>query len=163
MADHHYKPHDLSNAAGAWPTPRTVDSHGAGYQYDHGDHDLPRPSLVGRARNWQTPNAAAEAPNLGSNIKHGPKSLLAQAEWATPTVGNTTGGNKNRGGDRSDELLLPCQASGLLDRMTQTAGDESSPSAPTSRRRLNPRFVEWLMGWPEGAVTRCLAPANCTC
>ena len=28
---------------------------------------------------WQTPNAAAEAPNLGSNIKRGPKSLLAQA------------------------------------------------------------------------------------
>jgi hypothetical protein len=29
-------------------------------------------------------------------------------------------------------------------------GSESSPSGPTSRRRLNPRFVEWLMGFPIG-------------
>lgn len=27
-------------------------------------------------------------------------------------------------------------------------GPPSSESAPTSRRRLNPRFVEWLMGFP---------------
>ena len=29
-------------------------------------------------------------------------------------------------------------------------GPQSSESAPTSRRRLNPRFVEWLMGFPIG-------------
>lgn len=30
-------------------------------------------------------------------------------------------------------------------------GRESSPSDPTSpRRRLNPTFAEWLMGWPPG-------------
>jgi hypothetical protein len=29
-------------------------------------------------------------------------------------------------------------------------GQPSSESAPTSRRRLNPRFVEWLMGFPIG-------------
>jgi hypothetical protein len=31
-----------------------------------------------------------------------------------------------------------------------THGSESSPSAPTSRRRLNPAFVDWLMGLPPG-------------
>jgi len=29
-------------------------------------------------------------------------------------------------------------------------GPQSSPSVPTSRRRLNPRFVEWLLGFPIG-------------
>tara|TARA_Y100001963_G_scaffold23625_1_gene31384 strand:- start:168 stop:293 length:126 start_codon:yes stop_codon:yes gene_type:complete len=29
-------------------------------------------------------------------------------------------------------------------------GKKSSENVPTSpRRRLNPKFVEWLMGWPE--------------
>jgi hypothetical protein len=32
---------------------------------------------------------------------------------------------------------------------TETPGPPSWPSGQTSRRRLNPRFVEWLMGWPE--------------
>ena len=32
----------------------------------------------------------------------------------------------------------------------------SSGSAPTSRRRLNPLFVEWLLGWPENWTS--LAP-----
>lgn len=54
---------------------------------------------------WQTATAAAEAPNLGSNIKNGEKSLLAQAQ-------------QTQGGD--------------------------------PKLRLNPRFVEWLMGWPSG-------------
>lgn len=37
-----------------------------------------------------------------------------------------------------------------------TSGDSSSIAAPTSRQRLNPLFVEWLMGWPEGWTS--LAP-----
>lgn len=39
------------------------------------------------------------------------------------------------------------------------AGPESSPTAPTSRRRLNPAFGCWLMGWPcwwtNPAITSC--------
>ena len=31
---------------------------------------------------------------------------------------------------------------------TPPYGSESSPTAPTLRRRLNPAFVCWLMGWP---------------
>ena len=192
-----------ANGSSSWPTARA--------SYNENRNTQPAPShgvthgrtLSGEAiramRNWQTPNAASEAPNLGSNIKNGPKSLLAQAEqttralWQTPTVGNTTGGNKNRGGDRSTELLLPGQAekttqamwqtpavfqgrlrrqvgqteraeellpaqaesvSGRLAQMTMRGGLLSSlPEDWTSSRlRLNPRFVEWLMGWEEGWV-----------
>jgi hypothetical protein len=33
---------------------------------------------------------------------------------------------------------------------TPPHGSESSPNAPTSRRRLNPNFVDWLMSLPPG-------------
>jgi hypothetical protein len=33
---------------------------------------------------------------------------------------------------------------------TPPPGSESSPNAPTSRRRLNPNFVDWLMALPPG-------------
>jgi hypothetical protein len=29
-------------------------------------------------------------------------------------------------------------------------GKKSFPNGPTLRRRLNPKFAEWLMGWPIG-------------
>lgn len=35
------------------------------------------------------------------------------------------------------------------DPPTETDGLPSSQSIPTSRRRLNPAFVCWLMGWPD--------------
>jgi hypothetical protein len=36
------------------------------------------------------------------------------------------------------------------DQLTSTHGAKSSPSGQTSRRRLNPAFVEWLMALPHG-------------
>jgi len=42
---------------------------------------------------------------------------------------------------------------GPPDPPTQTPGQPSSPSGPTSRLRLNPAFVLWLMGWPEGHLS----------
>ena len=120
---------NLNEAAAMWPTAR------ASYNENRTTKDAPShgvthgATLAGTAGNWQTPNAAAEAPNLGSNIKNGPKPLLAQAV-------------------------------GLRGQETSTDGDTSSPSGPTSRRRLNPKFVTALMGWPEGWTS--LAPTNST-
>ena len=59
------------------------------------------------------------------------------------------GGRSSRSGDGKDELLLNSQAriaSSLPDPETPTHGEPSS----NGRRTLNPRFVEWLMGWPPG-------------
>ncbi len=121
------------------------------------------------ARNWQTPNAAAEAPNLGSNIKNGPKSLLAQAEqttWPTPRASynenRTTQDAPSHGVTHGATLAgtagswaTPVEQRFHIGPPAQTTpmpGDESLPSGQTLRRRLNPRFAEWLMGWPEGWV-----------
>lgn len=52
-----------------------------------------------------------------------------------------------------------CEGLGLQAQPMLTDGEESSESALTSRRRLNPTFVEGLQGWPLGwtslVVTDC--------
>jgi hypothetical protein len=70
-------------------------------------------------------------------------------EWPTPRT--ITGGAESA--ERKQELG---RTNGLLGRQAPRMpmdGDESSPGVPTSPRRLNPRFVEWLMGWPENHVS----------
>jgi len=107
---------------------------------------------------WATPTASENsnrttkmAPSHGKT--HGIV-LAGQAcdlseQWATPAVADVQGGRKARSGSRSTELLLNGQTPelcGRLDPTTSTAGETSSPSG----RKLNPRFVEMLMGWPPG-------------
>jgi hypothetical protein len=60
------------------------------------------------------------------------KGRTSRQLWQTPKD-IATGANQRRGGNRSDELLLTGQAAELV-------GNQKS--------RLNPRFVEWLMGFP---------------
>lgn len=113
----------------------------------------------------------------------------AVLEWTTPQAHDVTGGHLTRGGLRSSEMLLPgqakmwptptqrdskgksqrgeaapmdalanmaeCSRSFRPDPATSMPGDESSKQT----RRLNLRFVEWLMGWPIG-WTDCERPAT---
>jgi len=51
---------------------------------------------------------------------------MAVKMWPTPTAALATGGQVSRGGKRKGELLLAGMAGG----------------------KLNPTWVEWLMGWP---------------
>jgi len=87
----------------------------------------------------------------------------------TPSVADGMGGHLSRSGDRSHELLLP----GVAKEMGQTNrwGDYAlaiaraealfahrpapAPTEPGAKggHRLSARFVEWLMGVPEGWVT----------
>ncbi|WP_114589372.1 DNA cytosine methyltransferase [Microbacterium arborescens] len=85
----------------------------------------------------------------------------------TPTVGNATGGNAQRGGSRADEKLLP----GLIREHETDWGPYAAAiarweavtgrpvPAPVRRDgkggkpRLNPELTEWMMGWPAGWVT----------
>ena len=161
-----------ANGSSSWPTAQVHDAVGG---------KTPEQVDAMRAR------TGAGVRNLNE------EAVRVMRNWQTPTVGNTTGGNKNRGGDRSTELLLPGQAekttqamwqtpavfqgrlrrqvgqteraeellpaqaesvSGRLAQMTMRGGLLSSlPEDWTSSRlRLNPRFVEWLMGWEEGWV-----------
>lgn len=46
----------FENGSGSWPTMTRSDARGHGYTYDKGNKEMPRLSLVGKAR-WPTPNA----------------------------------------------------------------------------------------------------------
>jgi len=85
----------------------------------------------------------------------------------TPTVGNATGGNAQRGGDRGDEKLLPGLArdhatdwgpyAAAVTRWESVLG-RPAPSpvrmdGKGGKARLNPELTEWMMGWPTGWVT----------
>lgn len=85
----------------------------------------------------------------------------------TPTVGNATGGNAQRGGDRADEKLLPGLArdhegnwgpyASAIARWEPVIG-RPAPSPVRNdgkggKSRLNPELTEWMMGWPAGWVT----------
>lgn len=97
-------------------------------------------------------------------------SLQDVAEHAllpTPTVGNATGGNAQRGGNRADEKLLPGLArehetdwgpyTAAIHRWETVTGrpapDPVRHDGKGGKPRLNPELTEWMMGWPAGWVT----------
>src|SRR5690606_6390979 len=96
------------------------------------------------------------ARNLGGEVRD----LLP-----TPSVADVEGGRKHRSGARSDELLLNGiaheQAFGqyapAIARWETALGRPApAPTEPTGKgcaHRLSPRFVEWMMGLPDGWVT----------
>ena len=75
---------------------------------------------------WPTPTAhMSKETNAPSEHKRNTPTLTAQANWATPTVC----GNYNRKG------------------ASKTSGDGLATQVGG---KLNPMWVEWLMGWPLG-------------
>lgn len=106
----------------SWMTPSVVASSGSEYTRDGGQKGMERLTIVGQAQAWPTP-AARIAKGGGSAVtRPDGKSRMDMLDWAA-------------------ESYLP-QAP------TTSAGPTSSPRAPTSRPRLNPAFVCWLMGLP---------------
>lgn len=82
----------------------------------------------------------------------------------TPQVADVEGGHKRRSGSRSDELLLNGIASEdrfgeyapAIRRWERVCGRPApAPTEPGAHGspRLSPRFVEWMMGLPDGWVT----------
>ena len=113
--------------AQAWPTPQTLDSLNA---------RAPRLKLDREGRDPSTPGS------YRGDLKD------IAATWPTPnaspergTTKRYTEGDCRTGRDLKTEARLFHPAP-----ETSTAGGKSS----RTRRVLNPRFVEWLMGWPIG-------------
>ena len=76
--------------------------------------------------------------------------------WPTPASRDHKGTNSTSHMDRSsgakhlDQLPNFVEHCFHPDQPTPQPGQQSSQSGQTSRRRLNPAFVEWLMGLPIG-------------
>ncbi|WP_245444909.1 hypothetical protein [Pseudaminobacter soli (ex Li et al. 2025)] len=138
--------------ASAWPTPTANDWKGSGPTLERADGKMRGDRLdYATEQLWSTPRAS-DGEKGGPNQAFGAGGipLPAQtAQWATPSVADTTGGRMTRSGDRADDPLLKGQSAALSSRlhpMLYPVGQVSSHP----RRSLNPLFVEWLMGWPPG-------------
>jgi DNA (cytosine-5)-methyltransferase 1 len=151
----------LENQSLMWMTPRAAmatngDDSGSANRQKQG----PNPGLKVQAAEttmWATPNATAgkrdhPMPDASIGRPRGePKELTYQVhQWPTPLRSDC--GEKVTLASHQASLLFAaaeCHYS-LQGHPTTQPGESSSPPTPTSRPRLNPRFVEWLMGWPLG-------------
>ncbi len=138
-----------------WPSPRSEDAESCG------NHPGAIDSLTGATKLWPTPKATehkgADGPGQGG---HDGMYLTGAAKlWPMPASRDYKGTNskKHRDKDQGHHDQLPnfvamTFPSSLLALVPErsTNGGESSKSDQTSPRRLNGKFVEWLMGHPPG-------------
>lgn len=139
-----------------------------------------RPTLEELGKNWKTPHGMGGKDHTGK-LGSGGEFAKQATSWSTPHANCTTGAG-SQGREGGDNLQTQAgRASGPPAPETPTDGRESSPIDPTSRphyqtprsgrrgppgqsdrhdgqpkgMRLNPRFVEWLMGFPQDWSLPC--------
>jgi hypothetical protein len=143
----------------SWPTPRTITggAESAERKQELGRTESGGGDLQAAAKQWPTPTASDNGEKVTPQTRKG-SSLLAHADkWPTPTsqdaAGSGSAGYSTESG-RSEGVTLTVASvrASRLGLPTQTAGESGSPlEAP--RQRLNPAFVEALMGLPPGWST----------
>lgn len=113
-----------------WPTVRTSSANGASSKEVEAGN--PKQRLEVMIANWPTPRAQEP----GSTSENYGKGLKNTAEnWATPTTR-----------DWKDTANANVPVNSLLGRQAPQIMKDGTESQIT----LNPRFTEWLMGWPVG-------------
>ncbi len=153
--------------SGSWPTPTQMDT------FAFGKKDVGRTSensgmtLLGRAAAWPTPmsrdwkSGDASQDTLEKNAR--PLNEIAQ-NWPTPTVADDRTGNFKSSQQKPGSMhsvTLPQLAQrmatggggmisqpGHPDQTNSKPGEKSSSTTP----KLNPLFVEWLLGYPIGTT-----------
>ena len=128
----------------AWATPNAHDGRRPGHEQD----STQGRNLKREAEQWATPTAKddqADSPNAIANgrLKH------QAPQWASPKSRDYKGGQgaQERHSPDLDKMAEAFPPSRPVP-VSVSDGPQSSPSIPNLRRRLNPRFVTWLMGWP---------------
>jgi hypothetical protein len=108
-----------------------------------------------QSRFWATPNAhnAQGEPGAGHTANKGHRRDLVRESlsWPTPAARDHKGSpaelTRQDGKSRLDQLDRVAENFSPSAPATSD-GLESSPTSRGSRRRLNPAFAAWLMGWP---------------
>ena len=136
---------DLQSQVNIWQTPST-DS----FRCRGGD----RKNEMGLDQQARFANFAATPSAQQQDATAAP--IAKEKDWPTLAARDYRGANSESHLDRSsgakhlDQLPNFVCHSFPQAQPTPTHGDESSPTGPTSRLRLNPNFVDWLMGLPSG-------------
>lgn len=158
-----------------WPTPRANSKQGA----DKQRNGAISPNLLTAARDWPTPTAR-EAKGLPSAQSTFSETLgTAASTWPTPTASMVTGaGTSGREGSANLQTAASAWPTPKANDFKPGQGQQNRNDlglnaaamiwdAPSGRqdnpqncgqvsqntsglRHLNPRFVEWLMGFPSG-------------
>jgi hypothetical protein len=102
--------------------------------YDKETGRLAQYGLPQQVQNWPTPNAG---PQNDSDTTWPQRREELKEKWGNNGFGLTLG---------MAATNWPDSRSSPQAQATTTDGHTCSPSC----RRLNPRFVEWMMGWPDG-------------
>ena len=148
----------LNGAIKQWLTPRATDTQsGEGsetFVKRMGDRTAACfQSIPAQVAQWQTP--AVDSFRSRGGERKDEMGLDQQGRtWPTPASRDEKGENSEsyqaRGGGMKGEQL-PNYVTHYFSRPDQQThdGEQSSPETPALRRRLNPAFVCWLMGWPS--------------
>jgi hypothetical protein len=152
----------LTDAINMWRTPDTPgtgcgprnrqNSIGQGHQI----------TIAEQAEHWQTPGTDSFRSRGGN--RNDEMGLDQQARFfPTPAARDYRTPNAKayadrRGGTKGEQL--PNFVEHSLPDLAIPDGQPSSQSGQTSRRRLNPRFVEWLMGFPAQWSELCKTGPN---
>lgn len=137
---------NLREEVSSWPTPRKVDTED------------------GNENNVEYSNGHFSEIRKSTQVRYGAKLCNAAASWPTPCSTEVRQGvqDRSRGKKGSQESLttivlkeFECNnPTGPSAPVKQNNGSDSSKSAQTSpqplKKRLNPKFVEHLMGMPPG-------------
>ena len=151
LTDRHYSPHDLVAATDTWRTPDAPGTGGPRNRQGSRDagHQI---TIAEQAELWQT-QATDSFRSRGGDRKdemgldQQARMFPTKEKWTTPTAGNACGDNKAReGGSSLTDDATTFHPSPPAPQIPD--GPPSCESGQTSRRRLNPRFVEWLLGFP---------------
>lgn len=147
----------LDNLARIWQTPATFQGK---YRRQVNQTERAEELLPAQAKSvtawWATPTSR-DHKDSGENVNYekvaaksklSGQSVLATEAWATPVASDD--GKKVTPASLQPGLIG--QSSKFAGRLDQETTGRLSLNA-YGRPRLNPRFVEWLMGWPEGWVT----------
>lgn len=151
---------DLGSQSLQWMTPSVSNSQGNEYTRDRGQKGQERLTLTGQASHWPSPNVQdAEAAGGQGAIERrtrGETLHTMTTQWPTPESRDwrSESGSEefvaNRlSQSRGQTLSFMSVHSGFSHPVLPTLDGQESPSnTQASRRRLNPAFGCWLMGWP---------------
>jgi hypothetical protein len=131
----------LARTVKMWPTVRSSSANGPCESEIKNNN--PKARLEVEVANWRTPNASDAEGGImewrdgkAAKLKLRDHSVHAVKSWATPTARDWRDGNASTD--------IPTNS--ILGRQAPRAMNTGRESQIT----LNPRFTEWLMGWPIG-------------